>query len=75
MLLARVLDGVHLAQAHLGRERLVRHHEGVGGGRAPARGLLQEIGEQLAHAAQTWVPPTVMRSMRIVGRPTPTGTD
>ena len=33
----------------------------------------QEIGEQLAHAAQTWVPPTVMRSMRIVGRPTPTG--
>jgi len=75
VLLAGVLDGVHLAQAHLGRERLVLHHEGVGGGGAPARRLLQEIGEQVAHAPQTWVPPTVIRSMRIVGSPTPTGTD
>ncbi len=50
VLLARVLDRVHLAQPHLGRERLVLDHEGVGRGGAPASGLLQEIGEEVLHA-------------------------
>ena len=76
VLLARVLDRVHLPQADLGRERLVLHHEGVGLGGAPVARLLEQVGEEVQQRPrQTWVPPTVMPSMRIVGSPTPTGTD
>ena len=73
-----MLDGVHLAQAHLGRERLVLDRERVAGGRAGAARAWQRTSASsslIAAAAHTWVPPTVMPSMRIVGRPTPTGTD
>src|SRR6185369_14899940 len=74
MLLARVLDRVDLPEAHLGGERLVADHEGVAGRRAAALGLIEHVGEEVEHR-YTCVPPTVIPSMRIVGKPTPTGTD
>src|SRR5205809_6208782 len=40
-----------------------------------SRGAREDVGEQGRVGAQTAVPPTVMPSRRIVGNPTPTGTD
>src|SRR4029079_9983204 len=75
-LIARMLDGIHLPQPHRGAEVLLFDQGAVAGTRAARLRALedvdQEVGAQLAH---TCVPPTVMPSMRIVGRPTPTGTD
>src|SRR4029434_11305795 len=50
----------------------------VGGGGAAGLGASEHVHEQVGArrgAAHTWVPPTVMPSMRVVGNPTPTGTD
>ena len=49
VLLARVLDRIHLAEAHLGGERLVADHEGVAGRRAAAPGLIEHVGEEVEH--------------------------
>src|SRR6267378_3260949 len=77
-LLARMGDRVHLPQAHGGAERPLFDQEAVGGGGAARAGALQDIDEQrgvdLAHRP-TAVPPTVISSIKIVGSPTPTGTD
>ncbi len=82
-----MLHRVHLAKPHLGRERLVLHHEGIGRRGAARPGLLEEIGQQIDHVlwtrsrtmnpsfSYTWVPPTVIPSILMVGSPTPTGTD
>ena len=76
VLVAGMLDGVHLPHPHLGREGLVLDHEGVGLGGALAAGPLEDVAQEVEQGpAQTWVPPTVIPSMRIVGSPTPTGTD
>src|SRR5439155_7774865 len=77
-LVARVLHRVHLPQAHGGGEVLLLDQEAVGRGGAAGLGALENVDEQpaaIALGAHTWVPPTVMPSMRIVGSPTPTGTD
>src|SRR6185369_5447324 len=51
------------------------HRVGGVGARAARAGdeVLDDVTE--LHARQACVPPTVMPSMRMVGRPTPTGTD
>ena len=76
-LLAGVRDGVDLAQAHRGAEVPLLDQEPVGGGgatRSAARRARRRAARRIV-AAHTWVPPTVMPSMRMVGSPTPTGTD
>src|SRR6185436_18967548 len=73
-LIARVLDRVHLPQPYGGAEVLLLDQEAVGRA-GPARLRALEDVDQEVRVAHTWVPPTVMPSMRIVGRPTPTGTD
>ena len=76
MLIAGVLDRVHLPHAYLRRERLILDHEGIRFGGALAARPLEDVAQEVEKAgAQTWVPPTVMPSMRMVGSPTPTGTD
>src|SRR4030042_2653628 len=74
--LPRLLDEVDLlaTDAHLGGVALYEDgvgSEGAGALRSPERSphRLEEI---RGHPS---VPPTVMSSMRMVGRPTPTGTD
>src|SRR5262249_5216842 len=66
-----------------GERRLLDQHRVGGGGAGPGREVEHRLqgGAQLLGAerpggpAHACVPPTVRPSMRIVGRPTPTGTD
>src|SRR5262247_3613018 len=73
-----MLHGVHLPQADRRREVLLLDQEAIGRRRPTGLGATQDVREQAGAergVAHTWVPPTVMPSMRIVGSPTPTGTD
>src|SRR5712692_9875570 len=72
---ARLFSALDLAHADISREFAAFCDGALGIPRAPLERLLHyirgEFGEMvLAHA----VPPTVMRSILIVGMPTPTGT-
>src|SRR5262249_21493735 len=75
-LLARVRHRVDLPEAHRSAEGLLFDEEAVGGCRTTRRRALEHVSQQrgveLGHTA---VPPTVIPSRRIVGKPTPTGTD
>ena len=72
---ARFLQTLQVAHPHIGGKLVAFGHRAFRVGRAGRQGALDYVGSQLqqmvlAHA----VPPTVMRSMRTVGIPTPTGT-
>src|SRR5262249_8350805 len=87
VVLAGVLEKLDGSQADLNGLALLLHHEGVGFDRAARARPTEEVlepfehlrsgpgGDALPHLSQTSVPPTVMPSIRMVGSPTPTGTD
>src|SRR5207245_9002466 len=75
-LIVRVRHRVDLAQSYGGAEVALVDEEAVGSGGAEHGRALEDRDEQVGvDPAHTCVPPTVIPSMRMVGRPTPTGTD
>src|SRR4029077_6883899 len=79
-LVARVRDRLDLAQPDGRAELALLDEEPVRGGGASGRRAREHGDEQVAElyrhvGPHTWVPPTVMPSTRMVGSPTPTGTD
>src|SRR5579885_2681544 len=77
---ARTLEFFGLPQAHARGQRLAAGKQNLSGGRTFSFRFVQRpLGERsIKHrhgSNQALVPPTVIPSIRIVGRPTPTGTD
>src|SRR2546430_1760590 len=72
-LVARVGDRFDLAEPHGGAEGALLDQVTVRRRRARRDGALEDADQEIG--VHTAVPPTVSSSMRIVGSPTPTGTD
>ena len=70
-----MLEALDLAEPDLNGLKLLLDHEGIGLDRPVAASPSEEIVQPVEHDRQTSVPPTVMPSSRMVGSPTPTGTD
>src|SRR5262245_59581427 len=77
MLGAGALDLLDVAEPHAYRQRVTFGDQHIRCRRAaPLCVMQQRLGDlEQRVAAHAWVPPTVIASMRMVGSPTPTGTD